>query len=231
MAPRRSSDEGPQPAVLHLDTAAGPARAFVHPAPDPVRATLVLGHGAGRGSDTPDLLGLAASLPGHGITVVRVDQPWVVAGRRLAPAPKALDESWTAILPQLPRHGSLVLGGRSAGARVACRTATRLGAQGVLALAFPLHPPGRPERMRAEELAAARVPVLVLQGERDAFGRPGELPTDVTGLEVAPVPAADHALKAGVPEALVERVAGWVLALGIERPSGRVGRTRRSAGG
>ncbi|NHC13347.1 alpha/beta hydrolase family protein [Motilibacter deserti] len=191
--PRRRSSEPELPEVeqLEVGTPAGPARAYVSAAAAP-RATLVLGHGAGRGSDTADLLALAAGLPAAGISVVRLDQPWVVAGRKVAPTPAALDQAWLAAVPQLPTAGRLVLGGRSAGARVACRTARALGASAVACLAFPLHPPGRPERSRAEELRGVDVPLLVVQGERDAFGRPEELLDHVE--RVVPVPGADHSL-------------------------------------
>jgi predicted alpha/beta-hydrolase family hydrolase len=195
---------------LDLETPLGLARAHLHPSIAPV-ATLVLGHGAGRGSDTADLLGLAETLPDSGISVVRLDQPWVVAGRRVAPPPAALDRAALAAVPQLPLDGALLLGGRSAGARVACRTAAALGATGVLALAFPLHPPGRPERSRADELRRAGVPVLVLQGERDAFGRPHDIVAAVgdAQVEVHPVAGADHSLRAGVGAALTALVAAW----------------------
>ncbi|RZS87141.1 hypothetical protein EV189_2564 [Motilibacter rhizosphaerae] len=228
MPPSRPAGAGaPEPdAVLDVPTPLGPARAHVHDAAGPPRATLVLGHGAGRGSDTPDLLDLARALPPRGIRVVRVDQPWVVAGGRVAPAPPRLDAAWLAAVPALPLAGALLLGGRSAGARVACRTARQLGAAGVLALAFPLHPPGRPERSRAEELTGAGVPVLVVQGERDAFGRPEELPAG-RGRRVLGVPG-DHALAGGVPAAALAEVARW----GIARARRGVGADgSRAAGG
>ena len=137
---------------------------------------LVLGHGAGGGVGAPDLGAASAQALRQGWRVVLLEQPWHVAGRKVATAPPRLDEAWLAALEQVPREGPLVVGGRSAGARVACRTAAGLGAVGVLALAFPLHPPGRPDRSRARELAlpgAAGVPVVVVQGERDAFGGAG----------------------------------------------------------
>ncbi len=153
---------------------------------------LALGHGAGGGIGARDLVALAAALPGRGVTVALVEQPWRVAGRRLAPAPKRLDEAWRALWPALAGAGPpVVAGGRSAGARVACRTAADLGAVGVLALAFPLHPPGRPDRSRAGELLAAaeRLPVLAVQGGRDPFGRPARFPAGHRPVEV---PHADH---------------------------------------
>lgn len=173
-----------------LPTPLGDARALVAPARGPVRATLVLGPGAGGGVGARDLAALAAALPGRGVTVVLLEQPWRVAGRRVAPAPATLDRAWLAAVPQLRVAGRLVLGGRSAGARVACRTAGELGAAGVVALAFPLHPPGRAGRTRLPELAGAGVPSLVVQGERDSFGGPSAFPP---GTDLAAVPGADHA--------------------------------------
>lgn len=155
-------------------------------------ATLLLSHGAGRGTDTHDLQALAHALPAQGVTVVLFDQPWVLAGRKVASPPATLDEGFRAAAARLRPSGSLVVGGRSAGARSAARCASELGAAGCLALSFPLHPPGRPERSRLEELVGSGVPTLVVQGERDAFGRPEEFPDDT---EMCVVPAADHGLK------------------------------------
>jgi uncharacterized protein len=177
--------------VRTLSTPHGDARVHVDRSRHPV-ATLLLGHGAGGGPETPDLAALAAELPREGITVVRVEQPWRVAGRKVAPAPKTLDTCLVAVADQLRPRTPLVLGGRSAGARSAARTAHHLGASGVLALAFPLHPPGRPESTRLEELVAVRVPLLVVQGEADAFGRPEEFPESV---RLVVVPDADHGFK------------------------------------
>lgn len=159
--------------------------------------TLVLGHGAGGGVEAPDLQQVAGAAAAEGCAVVLVEQPWRVAGGRIAPRPATLDQAWLAAVGSLRPRGPLVLGGRSAGARVACRTAGALGAVGVLCLAFPLHPPSRPERSRGSELAECPVPTLVVQGERDPFGRPEELRTAVRGLRVVPVPGADHSLARG----------------------------------
>lgn len=150
---------------------------------------LVLGHGAGGGVDAPDLLAARDGALAAGWGVVRVQQPWRVAGRRVAEPPPRLDEAWLAALAGLT--GPLVLGGRSAGARVACRTATELQAVAVLCLAFPLHPPGRPERSRLDELRRPTVPRLVVQGDRDAFG----VPLPEPGIEVHLVAGADHAMR------------------------------------
>ncbi|MFF7334225.1 alpha/beta family hydrolase [Streptomyces sp. NPDC008150] len=177
-------------AVEQVETPAGTARVTWHRAPRP-RLLLALGHGAGGGIDARDLVALAAALPAHGVSVALVEQPWRVAGRKVAPAPRTLDTGWRGLWPALAAEGPpVVAGGRSAGARVACRTATELGAAAVLALSFPLHPPGRPEKSRADELLGAGVPTLVVQGGNDPFGRPAEFPEGEHRL--VEVPAADH---------------------------------------
>lgn len=181
------------PSSTPVETPYGPGRLVVDAAAGPV-ATLLLSHGAGNGIETRDLEALAAALPGEGITVARFEQPWRVAGRPVASAPATLDTGLLAAAAALDITGPLVVGGRSAGARSACRTASTLGAAGVLALAFPLHPPGKagdPAASRAAELRTG-VTTLVIQGERDPFGGPDELPD---GVEVVPVPGADHGFK------------------------------------
>ena len=158
--------------MLELDTPHGPARAHLHPVDSPA-GLLVLGHGAGGGVGSPDLVGATDAAHEAGLSVALVEQPYRVAGRR-SPAPAAqLDAAWISVISQLPLEGTpLLVGGRSAGARVACRTAADVGAAAVLCLAFPLHPPGKPEKSRLEELDAVEVPTLVVQGERDPFGLP-----------------------------------------------------------
>jgi uncharacterized protein len=158
--------------VLELDTPHGPARVHLRPVDAPL-GTLVLGHGAGGGVGSPDLVGAAEAAGEAGFGVALVEQPYRVAGRR-SPAPAAqLDAAWVSVIAQLPLEGlPLLVGGRSSGARVACRTAAEVGASAVLCLAFPLHPPGRPEKSRLDELDAVEVPALVVQGERDPFGLP-----------------------------------------------------------
>jgi predicted alpha/beta-hydrolase family hydrolase len=198
-----------------VGTPHGEARIVAHRARRPA-ATLALGHGAGGGLEAADLVALAARLPRQDINVFLIEQPWRRAGKKVAPAPKALDEGWIATIGQLRIRTPLVVGGRSAGARVACRTAAGLGASGVLALAFPLHPPGKPEKSRVEELRGTRLPTLVVQGEKDPFGTPEEFPPLT---EMAVVPDADHSFK--VPkraelsqqeslDLLVEAVLEWV---------------------
>ena len=173
------------------------------------RATLVLGHGAGGGVGTPDLRALARALPAERVSVVLVEQPWRVAGRKVAAPPRTLDVAWLAVLagladlPELvaatgvgSRTVPLVVGGRSAGARVACRTARAAGAVACLALAFPLHPPGRPGVSRLDELTGSGVPTLVVQGGRDPFGAAADFPGGLpTGTTVLAVPHADHSFR------------------------------------
>jgi predicted alpha/beta-hydrolase family hydrolase len=197
-----------------VGTALGPARVHRTAPARPGGGTLVLGSGAGGGVDAADLTAVAAGAAGAGWQVLRVEQPWRVAGKRIAPAPARLDEGWTAVLAALRADdvlpGPLVLGGRSAGARVACRTAAAQGATGVLALAFPLHPPGKPEKSRAAELQEVAVPLLVVQGAADAFGRPAEVVAALAGYpgKVCAVPG-DHALKRDV-DAVVGAVVDWL---------------------
>jgi predicted alpha/beta-hydrolase family hydrolase len=173
-----------------VSTPVGDARITWHREARKAHLVLALGHGAGGGIEARDLKALAAELPGRGVTVALVEQPWRVAGKKVAPAPKTLDTAWSALWPALEKAGlPVVAGGRSAGARVACRTARALGAHGVLALSFPLHPPGRPEKSRADELTGTGVPTLVVQGGRDPFGRPEEFPS---GTRIVEVPGGDH---------------------------------------
>ncbi len=171
-------------------TPQGEGRLVVHRSRQPT-ATLLLSHGAGNGIDTRDLEALARHLPGNGVTVVLFEQPWKVAGRGIATAPPTLDAAFVAAAGALRTRTPLIVGGRSAGARSAARTARLLGASGCLALAFPLHPPGRPEKSRLDELLGAGVPTLVVQGENDPMGRPEEFPASV---DLTVVPGADHGL-------------------------------------
>jgi predicted alpha/beta-hydrolase family hydrolase len=172
-------------------TPQGDARVVVRRAKRPL-ATVVLTHGAGGGIGAADLLRLARSLPTQGVSVTLVEMPWRLAGKRLAPRPEVIDACYRTVLDDMRMRTPLVVGGRSAGARSACRIARDVGASGVLALSFPLHPPGRPEKSRLAELTAVRGPVLVVQGGHDPFGAPDEFPDDI---ELVPVPDADHSLK------------------------------------
>jgi uncharacterized protein len=193
--------------VLEIDTPQGPARAHLHAAEEP-RAALMLGHGVAGGVTTPDLTAVSEVARSEGFSVALVEQPYRVAGRRSpAPAPK-LDAAWKAVVEQLRDDElgglPLVAGGRSAGARVACRTAAESGAIAVLCLAFPLHPPGRPEKTRQPELDAVQLPTLVVQGASDPFGMPAAGPS----REVVAVPG-NHGLKADL-EAVVAAVRDWL---------------------
>ena len=156
---------------------------------------LVLGHGAGGGVEAADLLATRRAALETEWAVARVTQPYRVAGRRSPPAGPVLDEAWLPVVTKVRSGRGLrllpvVFGGRSSGARVACRTATAGHAAGVLALAFPLHPPGHPERSRLDELAEPTVPVLVVQGDRDPFG----MPPAADGRRIVVVPG-DHSLR------------------------------------
>lgn len=202
------------------ETEAGAARITWHRAHD-ARLVLAVSHGAGGGVEARDLQALARTLPAHGVTVALVEQPWRVAGKKVAPAPRTLDAGWRGLWPALTGPGlPVVAGGRSAGARVACRTAAELGAHAVLALSFPLHPPGRPEKSRADELLGAGLPTLVVQGGNDPFGRPGEFPEG--SYRLVEVPYGDHAFavpkRAGITqeqvlEIITEGVAQWTASL------------------
>jgi uncharacterized protein len=193
--------------TLDIDTPHGLARAELRPAEHPI-GVLVLGHGAGGGTAAPDLQAAAeVALDGH-VSVALVEQPYRVAGRR-SPAPaRQLDVAWTAIVARLRAAEladlPLIVGGRSSGARVACRTAAELGAAAVLCLAFPLHPPGRPEKTRLPELDAVSVPLLIVQGASDPFGMPPEGP----GRRVVVV-AGTHSLR-GDRSGLAAAVRGWL---------------------
>ncbi len=180
-----------------LPTSVGRARLLVGPSRG-ARGLVVLGHGAGTGARTPDLELLAAGI--DGFAMVRMEQPWVLAGRQIAPAAHLLDEAWSEVLNKrntwLPAPAAalpLIVGGRSAGARVACRTAIALNAVGVLGLAFPLHAPKKKNRRRdgeLDEVLAAQIPLHVIQGEKDGFGTPDEF----VGVDLTVIPGRGHEL-------------------------------------
>src|SRR5207247_9597622 len=162
------------------------------------------GHGRGGGVGAADLAGAAAAAASVGLTIALVEQPYRVAGRR-SPAPAAqLDAAWISVVRQLDFDVPLIAGGRSSGARVACRTSAELGAAAVLCLAFPLHPPGRPEKSRLDELEALTVPTLVVQGDKDPFGMPPDDGPPRTLVRVD----GNHSLRSAT--AVKEAVAGWL---------------------
>ncbi len=191
--------------TIELDTPHGPARVHLHPVDEP-RAALVLGHGAGGGVAARDLVAATTAANDAGVSVALVEMPYRVAGRRSPPRAPVLDADWIAVVGQLaagPLAGlPLIAGGRSSGARVACRTATATGAIAVLCLAFPLVAPSGTSRQ--EELDGAGVPVLVVQGTSDRFGMPEPAATRaVVALK------GDHGLKSDVP-GVVAAVGGWL---------------------
>jgi predicted alpha/beta-hydrolase family hydrolase len=203
---------------VEIETPHGPARAHIHGKRGTAGA-LVLGHGAGGGVSARDLVAATDAALAAGLRVVLVEQPYRVAGRR-SPAPAAqLDAAWQAVVTVLRRRrliaGDLIVGGRSAGARVACRTAADTGAVAVLCLAFPLHPPGRPEKSRLNELEAVTVPTLVVQGESDPFGMPPAGP----GRTVVRV-KGNHSLSGDIA-AVRAAVGDWVAQLAS--PATRIG--------
>jgi hypothetical protein len=204
-----------------VDTPHGPAEVRLDRPDGAPALLLVLGHGAGGSVDAPDLVAVRDAVLSRGAAVASVTQPYRVAGRR-APAPAGqLDTAWAAAVEAVrdrPGLGDLPLlvGGRSSGARVACRTAATVGASGIVALAFPLHPPGKPDRSRAPELETG-LPTLVVNGDRDPFG----VPDTADGRTVHVVPGADHALKKDVA-AVADAVTAWL--------AGHFSRSSRSSG-
>jgi predicted alpha/beta-hydrolase family hydrolase len=196
--------------TVEIETPRGAARAHLHPADDP-SAALVMGHGAGGGVEAPDLLAARDAALDEGVSVALVEQPYRVAGRRSPPSARTLDEAWVAVIEHLRANQladlSLIVGGRSLGARVACRTVDQTGAAAVVCLAFPLEPPKRgdkPPQTRLPELDAVKLPTLIVQGESDRFGMPPPGPS----RQVVKV-AGDHGLKADL-EAVAEAVGGFL---------------------
>lgn len=195
--------------TVDLDTPHGPARAHVHGVSKAVGSVL-LGHGAGGGVGAADLTASARAANATRFNAILIEQPYRVAGRRSQPPAGQLDTDWIAAVKALRRErlakGLLIVGGRSAGARVACRTAAELAADAVLCLAFPVHPPGKaddPTKSRLPELDAVCVPTLVVQGERDPFGRPAPGPN----RQVVLIPGT-HSLTNTAP--VGEAVSQWL---------------------
>jgi predicted alpha/beta-hydrolase family hydrolase len=184
---------------LEIETARGLAWADIDEAGEGARALLLLGHGAGGTVEAPDLLAARDAALTAGVSVARVTQPYRVAGRRGMPPHPTLEQPWLDAAAELAsRYPGLphIFGGRSAGARVACRTAEAGGAIAVICLAYPVHPPGRPERTRMDELNAVQVPVLVVQGDHDPFG----VPPRRRGRTLVVAEGADHSLKKGLDD-------------------------------
>lgn len=215
--------------TLRVDTPDGPGELVVTPADAPA-GLLLLGHGAGSDVDGWDLALLADRLPARGVSVARYRQPHRVAGRKLPGSTASLDRGWAAALSAVSDRWPgrpLVTGGHSAGARTACR-GFGLGQAGVLALSFPLHPPGAPAKSRAAELLGVAGPVLVVQGELDTFGRAAEMRpviADARQIELVEVPGAQHPLRpaASVPPDQVVAREDLVVAAVVSFLSGLLG--------
>jgi predicted alpha/beta-hydrolase family hydrolase len=205
--------------ILEVKTPHGRAAAHLHAADDP-SAALVLGHGAAGGVTSADLVAVTDIARSVGLSVALVEQPYRVAGRRSPPPPRQLDDAWTAVVEDLVagelRGLPLIVGGRSSGARVACRTVEATGAVGVLCLAFPLQPPRRSGKPAAEsrlpELDGVTVPMLVVQGERDPFG----IPPATARRTVVQVPG-NHSLRTDI-NAVVIAVRDWLPGVLSELP-------------
>lgn len=197
--------------TVTIPTPHGEARAHLHAAGD-ARGALVLGHGAGGGVEAPDLVAATEAAGRQSFSVALVEQPYRVAGRRSSPPAHHLDAAWLAVVEELTSDQlsglPLIAGGRSAGARVACRTAAATRAAAVLCLAFPLQPPARkgkdPSPSRQPELDAVKVPMLIVQGTNDRFG----MPAAGSNREVVQV-AGDHSLRKD-REAVNAAVGDWL---------------------
>ncbi|WP_043659307.1 alpha/beta hydrolase family protein [Nocardia thailandica] len=192
---------------MRIDTGAGPAEVALD---GPARPAflLLMTHGAGGGCDTKDIAAVCDSAIEHGGVAARVTQPYRVAGRRAPGSAPAQDAAWLEIVAALQRRypdTPLVQGGRSNGARVACRTAVEAGARGVVALSFPLHPPGKPEKSRREELlATGDIPVVVINGGSDPFG----VPDAADAAELLVIPRQPHSFRTGF-EQMAATVGPW----------------------
>jgi uncharacterized protein len=193
--------------AIEIETPHGPALAHLNE-PGCAKGLLVLGHGAGGGVGAPDLVRAELEARQLGFATALVEQPYRVAGRKAPPPAAKADEAWATVVGALRERFSdpapLITGGRSFGARVACRTAAETGATAVLCLAFPEHPPGKPEKSRQGELDAVELPVLVVQGKSDPFG----MPTGGASKEIVTV-AGNHGLKTDL-DAVGAAVAEWL---------------------
>src|SRR3954452_21811602 len=196
--------------AVEIETPHGVARAHVQETAG-ADSIVVLGQGARGGAGGADLMIATRVALEEGFSVALVEQPYAVAGRRSPAPPKQLDAAWIAVVEQVAADRRLIAGGRSSGARVACRTAEATGAVAVVCLAFPVHPPGKPEKTHLDELEAVRVPVLVVQGESDPFGMPEPGP----GREVVRLPG-DHGLKKDLA-GLSQAVRDWLSRVSARR--------------
>jgi hypothetical protein len=200
--------------LVEIETSSGPAHVELSeraPGGGAPTFLLVATHGAGGSPDALDVLAVAKAAAEFGAATALVTQPYRVRGARAPGSAAKQDQAWTELVRKLQDETGdvpLVQCGRSNGARVACRTARAVKAAGVIALAFPLHPPGHPEKSRASELAAAGTPVLVVNGDRDPFG----IPEKSEATRVVVLPGETHSL-ARNPAVIGEAVADWLRAL------------------
>ena len=195
---------------LHIDTTRGPALAQLHLA-DPSRALVVLGPGASGRVESPDIVATAAALHCAGFSVAVVTPPYAVAGRKVPPRGAAADDPWVEVVDALRAEVGdqpVITGGRSFGSRVACRTSEATGSVGVICLAFPLHPPGKPEKSRLADLDAATAPTFIVQGRSDPFG----LPPEAAHRRVLVIDGTHTLAERDLPHATQEVVA-WAAAL------------------
>jgi len=219
MSPRSDPRSDARTTRSEVDTPMGPARIHLT-RPSQVRGLLVLTHGAGGSLRAPELVLVQRALPGQGWAVALVEQAWVLAGRKLPPQAPTQDPAWLPVVANLRSArrrlpGPVVVGGKSNGARVACRTAHESGADGVLCLSFPLHPPGKPEASRAEELRAPLphgIPLHVVQGEADPFGTPEEVRTELPDPAMVTAAKGAHAFPKN-PTDVLEAVRGFLQGL------------------
>ncbi|WP_018156661.1 alpha/beta family hydrolase [Demetria terragena] len=201
--------------VRDIETPVGLARAHIRRVPR-ARGAIVLSHGAGGGINAADLTALS-ELTEDGWTYVLVEQPWRVAGKRMAPRPPTLDQAWLPVMSALTSGRwrlptPLIQGGRSAGARVACRTAVDVGVDGVLALSFPLRPPGKPDTTRAPEAQSvldAGLPLGVVQGLRDPFGSPHDVRAELGDRAQVFEARGDHSFSRH-PQDVLDAVRRWL---------------------
>jgi predicted alpha/beta-hydrolase family hydrolase len=198
--------------LVEIETSGGPAHVELT-IPEAGASFLVTAtHGAGGTPDTADVVAVKDAAERLGAATALVTQPYRMRGARAPGSAPKQDQAWielTGALLKLTGGVPLIQCGRSNGARVVCRTAQAVGATGAIALAFPLHPPGHPEKSRAGELAAAGVPVLVVNGDRDPFGIPEE---EKENIRVMVLPGETHSL-ARKPAMIGETVTGWLGAL------------------
>lgn len=224
------------PESICVTVASGTVTALVYPPPDPTRAlaTLILAHGAGAPQSSTFMVAFAEALARRGCHAVTFNFPYTEQGRRMPDRAPTLEACFRDVIAAIRARpdlaaGPLVIGGKSMGGRMASHLAAQGVADlaGVVALGYPLHPPGRPEQLRAEHLARIRQPFLIVQGARDAFGTPEELRPALASLGATAtlnvVEGGDHSFKVPkrgpitqeeVFERVQDEIARWIGQLG-----------------